>query len=53
LNDSGNGENDDDDDSMRDAGIDRSDDSMNDLSGVERRGFFRTKDLIDGSYLLN
>jgi hypothetical protein len=46
-------ENDDDDDSMRNAKIDRDDDSMNDLSEVDRRDFFRTKDFIDESHLLN
>ncbi len=46
-------EGDDDDDDMRNAEIDRDDDSVNDLSGVGRRGFFRTKDLIDEFHLLN
>jgi hypothetical protein len=38
---------------MKDAEIDRDDDSMNDLSEIERRDFFRTKGLIDESHLLN
>jgi hypothetical protein len=46
-------EDDDDDDSMKDARIDRDNDSMNDLSEIDRRDFFRAKDLIDEFHLLN
>jgi hypothetical protein len=54
LNDSGgDDESDDDDDSMRNAKIDRDDDSVNDLSEIDRRGFFRKNGFIDDSYLLN
>jgi hypothetical protein len=44
---------DDDDDNMKNAKIDRNDDSMNDLNEIDRRDFFRTKNLIDESHLLN
>jgi hypothetical protein len=47
------GEGNDDDGSMRNARIDRDDDSMNDLSEIDRRDFFRTKNLIDEFHLLN
>jgi hypothetical protein len=46
-------ESDDDDDDMRNAEIDRDDDSMNDLSEIDRRDFFRTKSLSDEFHLLN
>jgi hypothetical protein len=46
-------ESDDDDDSMKNAKIDRDDDSMNDLSEIDRRDFFSKKDFIDESHLLN
>ncbi len=46
-------ENDDDDDNIENAKIDRGDDSMNDLSEVDRRDFFRKDDFIDDSHLLN
>ncbi len=46
-------ENDDDDDNMRNAKIDRDDDSMNDLNEIDRRDFFRAKNLIDEFHLLN
>jgi hypothetical protein len=38
---------------MKDVKIDRSDDSMNDLSEIDRRHFFKTKSFIDESHLLN
>jgi hypothetical protein len=44
---------DDDDECMRDTRTDRDDDSMNDLSEIDRRGFFRTKGFIDEFHLLN
>jgi hypothetical protein len=43
----------DDEDNMRNARIDRSDDSMNDLSEIDRRDFFSRKDFIDESHLMN
>ncbi len=43
----------DDEDSMRNAKIDRSDDSMNDLSEIDRRDFSSRKDFIDESHLMN
>ncbi len=43
----------DDDDSMSDAKIDRDDDSVNDLSEIDRRDFFSKKGFIDESHLLN
>jgi hypothetical protein len=43
----------DDDDSMKNAKIDRDDDSMNDLNEIDRLDFFRTKSLIDEFHLLN
>jgi hypothetical protein len=46
-------EDDDDESSMKDARIDRDDDSMNDLSEIDRRDFFSKKDFIDESHLLN
>jgi hypothetical protein len=46
-------EGDDDDDSMKNAKIDRDDDSMNDLSEIDRRDFFKTNGFIDESHLLN
>jgi hypothetical protein len=46
-------ESDDDDDSMKNAKIDRDDDSVNDLSEIDRRDFFRTKNFVDESHLLN
>ncbi len=46
-------ENDDDDDSMKNAKIDRDDDSMNDLNEIDRRDFFSKKDFIDEFHLLN
>jgi hypothetical protein len=46
-------ENDDDDDSMKNAKIDRDNDSMNDLNEIDRRDFFRTMSLIDEFHLLN
>ncbi len=42
-----------DDDSMRDAGTDRGDGSVNGLSEVDRRGFSSKKDFICESHLLN
>jgi hypothetical protein len=53
LHDSRSDESDDDDNSMKNAEIDRDDDSMNNFSDVDRRYFFRTKSLIDESPLLN
>jgi hypothetical protein len=44
---------DDDDDNMKNAKIDRDDDSMNDLSEIDRRDFFSRKDFIDESHLMN
>ncbi len=41
------------DECMRDAETDRGDDSMNDLSEVDRRDFFSRKDFIDEFHLLN
>jgi hypothetical protein len=46
-------ENDDDDDNMKNAKTDRDDDSMNDLSEIDRRDFFRKNDFINDSHLLN
>jgi hypothetical protein len=46
-------ESDDDDDSMKNAKINRDDNSMNDLSEIDRRDFFRKKDFIDEFHLLN
>jgi predicted phage gp36 major capsid-like protein len=46
-------ESDDDDDDMKNAEIDRDDDSMNDLSEVDRRDFFSRKSFIDESHLMN
>jgi hypothetical protein len=46
-------EDDDDDDNMKNARIDRDDDSMKDLSEIDRRDFFRTKNFIDEFHLLN
>jgi hypothetical protein len=46
-------ESDDDDDNMKNAKIDRDDDSMNDLNEIDRRDFFSKKDFIDESHLLN
>jgi predicted phage gp36 major capsid-like protein len=46
-------ESDDDDDDMRNAEIDRDDDSMNDLSEVDRRDFFSRKSFINESHLMN
>jgi hypothetical protein len=46
-------ESDDDDDNMKNARIDRNDDSMNDLNEIDRRDFFNKKDFIDESHLLN
>jgi hypothetical protein len=48
-----NDESDENDNSMKNAEIDRDDDSMNDLNEIDRRDFFRTKNLIDEFYLLN
>jgi hypothetical protein len=48
-----NGESDDDDDNIKNTEIDRDDDSMNDLSEIDRRDFFSRKDFIDESHLLN
>ncbi len=42
-----------DDDSMGDAGTDRDGDSVNDLSGIGRRGFFSKNGFIDESHLMN
>jgi hypothetical protein len=44
---------DDESDNMKNARIDRNDDSMNDLSEIDRRDFFSRKDFIDESYLMN
>jgi hypothetical protein len=44
-------ENDDDDDSMRNAKIDRDDDSMNDLSEIDRRDFSRKRDFSEEIHL--
>jgi hypothetical protein len=38
---------------MRDERIDRDEDSVNDLSEVDRRDFFSKKDFIDESHLMN
>jgi hypothetical protein len=38
---------------MKNAEIDRDDDSMNDLSEIDRRDFFRKNDFIDDFHLLN
>jgi hypothetical protein len=46
-----NDESDENDDSMRDAEIDRDDDSMNDLSEIDRRGFFRKRDFSERIHL--
>ncbi len=46
-------ESDDDDENMKNAEIDRDDDSMNDLSEVDRRDFFSRKNFIDESHLMN
>ncbi len=43
----------DDEDSMKNAKIDRNDDSMNNLSGIDRRDFFSRKNFIDESHLMN
>jgi hypothetical protein len=43
----------DDEDSMRNAKIDRNDDSMNDLSEIDRRDFFSRMSFIDESHLMN
>jgi hypothetical protein len=44
-------ESDDDDDSMRNARIDRDDDSMNDLSEIDRRDFFRKRNFSERIHL--
>jgi hypothetical protein len=47
----GNDENDENDDSMKNAETDRDDDSMNDLSEIDRRGFFRKRDFSEEIHL--
>jgi hypothetical protein len=46
-----NDESDEDDDSMRNARIDRDDDSMNDLSEIDRRDFFRKRNVSERIHL--
>jgi hypothetical protein len=46
-------ESDDDDDNMKNAKIDRNDDSMNDFNEIDRRDFFSKKNFICESHLLN
>jgi hypothetical protein len=43
----------DDDDNMKNARIDRDDDSMNDLNEIDRRDFFSRKGFIAESHLMN
>jgi hypothetical protein len=44
---------DDDDECMKNAKTDRDDDSMNDLSEIDRRDFFIKNGFADGSHLMN
>jgi hypothetical protein len=44
-------ENDDDDDNMKNARIDRNDDSMNDLSEIDRRDFFKKRSFSEEIHL--
>jgi hypothetical protein len=44
---------DDDNECMKNARINRDDDSMNNLSEIDRRDFFSKKDFIDKSHLMN
>ncbi len=46
-------DNDDDDDCIQNAKIERDDDSMNDLNEIDHRDFFSKKDFIDESHLMN
>jgi hypothetical protein len=46
-----NDEDDENDDSMRDAEIDRDDDSVNDLSEIDRRDFSRKRDFSEEIHL--
>jgi hypothetical protein len=44
---------DDDDECMKNARTERDDDSINDLSEVDRRDFFSRRDFVDESHLMN
>jgi hypothetical protein len=51
LNNSESYEDDDDDNSMKDAEIDRENDSMNDLSRIDRRDFFSKRNFSEEIHL--